>query len=308
MRRRDFVRNSLLLAVSSSNCGVHVQAAEERHTVGFGFSLYGMKSLPIEDALRICSGIGFDCVELPAMSGWACDPDQLDQAARRRVKDLLRASKLRLTSLMENLDLLAEDSQPNLLRLRSAAELGLELAKDRPPLIETILGGRPDDWEKVKSRMAERLNEWAKVAEETQTRIAIKAHVGGAAHRPEHIRWLLDQVGSRWLKAVYDFSHFQLRGLTLNDSYRQLADECAFIHIKDGSGDAKKFQFALPGDGTIDYHGYFSLLRQAKYSGDVIVEVSGQLHSRPGYDPIASARQCYEKIAPAFSRAGLPRG
>lgn len=77
--------------------------------------------------------------------------------------------------------------------------------------------------------------------------------ISGAAHRPEHIRWLLDQVKSLWLKAAFDFSHFQLQGLNLKDSWNMLASDTVFIHVKDSTGDQQKFQFVLPGEGTIDY-------------------------------------------------------
>jgi len=37
------------------------------------------------------------------------------------------------------------------------------------------------------------------------------------------------------------------------------------------------------------------------------VEVSSMIHQKPGYDPIAVARLCYQRLAPAFETAGLPR-
>jgi hypothetical protein len=36
-----------------------------------------------------------------------------------------------------------------------------------------------------------------------------------------------------------------------------------------------------------------------------VVEVSAQISNRAGYDPVAAARRCYEKLAPAMRKAGL---
>ncbi len=184
--------------------------------------------------------------------------------------------------------------------------LGHELKPQGTTIIETVMGGQPSQWVDVCNAMAERLSEWAKIGEQTQSVIAIKAHISGAAHRPEHIRWLLDQVKSPWLKAAFDFSHFQLQGLNLKDSWNMLESDTVFIHVKDSTGDQQKFQFMLPGEGTIDYVEYLKLLRETDYQGDVVVEVSGQLHNRPDYDADAACRKSYV-VAPKFQQAGLKR-
>jgi len=70
-------------------------------------------------------------------------------------------------------------------------------------------------------------------------------------------------------------------------------------------GELGKFQFVLPGEGKIDYADYFRRLKAANWSGSVCVEVSGQVFSKPGYDPVAAAKKSFTALAPAFRAAGL---
>ena len=71
----------------------------------FGFSLYGMKTLKTEPALRQLAAIGFDSVELCLSPGWDAEPDNLSPARRKSIRALLANTRLRLTALMENLKL-----------------------------------------------------------------------------------------------------------------------------------------------------------------------------------------------------------
>lgn len=278
----------------------------EKFRIGLGFSLYGMKSLEIGEALFACGKQGYDCVEFALMPGYHADPLKLSPEDRKRLRDLLIENKLRVAAYMENLLLLAEERQHqlNLDRLKLAGELCHALGPDKPP-IETVLGGKPAQWEENRGRMVERLAAWAKVAEEAQTVIAIKGHVGNAAHLPEHVSWLVTQVDSPWLKATYDHSHFELRGIDVTTSLKMLLPHTAFIHVKDARGDAAKFQFLLPGQGKTDYLAYAKLLGELGYRGDIVVEVSGQISSRADYDPLEATRRCYDHLAPALARAGV---
>ncbi len=298
-------RQVLSLAASASllaSVPRTIPACDSKRSVGFGFSLYGMKNLPLIDALKRCATVGYDCVELPTMADWPGAPEKLTADDRRQFRDGLAKHSLRLSALMENVVLLAapETHTKNLERLKRAAELGHDMKLEGPVIIETVMGGKPSEWMEVREAMVERLLQWAKVGDQTQSILAIKAHIGGAAHRPEHVRWLLDQVQSPSLKAAFDFSHFQLRGIGLSEAWKTLAADTVFIHVKDSVGDQQKFQFVLPGEGTIDYDSYFKLIRDSNYRGDIVVEVSGQLHSRPDYDPIAACEKSYA-LAPRFA-------
>ena len=265
---------------------------------GLGFSLYGTKKLPLDQALKLCAETGFDCVELPVMVDWPWDSAKLDAAARDKIRATLTTHRMRLGAIMENLSLAAPDEvhRKNVERLKLAGELAYSLSPARPPVVETILGGRPADWEKVKQEFVARLGDWEKTAAAARVVLAVKPHVAGALHQPEDAAWLVKQINSPWLRAAFDYSHFQLRGRTLAECLSAMLDVTAFIHVKDGRGTPDKFQFLLPGEGTTDYRDYFSRLATANYRGDVIVEVSGQLHTRPDYDPVSAVQKSFAAL------------
>jgi inosose dehydratase len=311
--RRQFLHAGAALGASLllRPCARAAAAADEtaKPSIGLGFSLYGMKTVEIGEALASCGEIGYDCVELPVLADWPWDSLRLAEAGRKRIRGGLESSGLRLSALMENLIAAVDDARhrENLDRLKAAAEVAHALSPDRAPLIETVLGGKPAQWETIREQMAARVADWAKVGERSQAVIAVKAHVGGAMHLPEHAAWLVEQIKSPWLRGAYDYSHFALRAVDMAASVRTLVPHCAFVHVKDGRGDAGKFEFLLPGEGDTDYPALLKQIAAAGYRGDVVVEVSGQIHGKPGYRPHDAARKCYTPLAAAFEKAGIRR-
>ncbi len=140
-----------------------------------------------------------------------------------------------------------------------------------------------------------------------KTIIAVKPHRGNAMNLPAHALWLLEQVKSPWIKLAYDYSHFQHRDLSIADTVKQLVAHARFIHIKDTRMTDGRATFVLPGDGGIDYVQLLRAIRAAEYRGSICVEVSGQVSSQNGYDPLAAARRSYENVAPAFTKAAIRR-
>jgi sugar phosphate isomerase/epimerase len=268
----------------------------------FGFSLYGMKSIPIRSALDLCARIGYQAVEFALMPGWDTEPKMLTKADRSELQRKLKDTGLELPALMENLKLQGPEAEQriNLERLKAAAGVAHEASPGQPAVIETILGGRPNEWEQKKQAMADELAMWAKTLAPLQTIVAIEPHVSGAMNLPEKALWLANEVASPWVKLVYDYSHYELHGLDLGGTMRKLVGQSVFVHIKDSEGKPDNFTFLLPGDGRVDYRAYVRALTASGYRGAVVVEVSSQISGQPGYDPVYAARHCYEKVAPAF--------
>jgi sugar phosphate isomerase/epimerase len=289
-------RSALAIAVAAS-------LGAKNTPLRFGFSLYGMKSIPVRNALDLCVQIGYKSVELVLMPGWDTEPKLLTKADRSELRKKLKDLDVTLPALMENLKLLGPDSEQraNLDRLKAAAAIAHEVSPGPPAVIETILGGRPNEWEQNKQAMAAELHMWATMLAQLKTIVAIKPHVSGAMNLPEKALWMVNQVSSPWVKLVYDYSHYELHGLDLKQTMRQLVGQSVFAHIKDSDGSAAKYKFLLPGDGRLDYKAYVQALVEAGYRGAVVVEVSSQISDQPGYDPVYAAKHCYEKVAPAFT-------
>ncbi|MBC7817537.1 MAG: sugar phosphate isomerase/epimerase [Planctomycetaceae bacterium] len=304
--RREFLQTLAAAASVGGIPSVITSAAEELPPrLSIGFSLYGMKSLPVPEALKVCSEIGYECVELAVMADWPCAPEKLSVEQRRDLRQQLSDRKLELASLMENLPLAVdgEKHRDNLDRLKRAFELFRDLAPKQTPLIETILGGSPDKWPMLKDKFVERLRDWSAVAAEHKSVIAIKAHVAGALHLPQDGAEIVQTINSPSLQLAFDQSHFQLREVPLADAWKVMAQRTRFVHVKDGRGKPGAFQFLLPGDGTIDYVELFRLLKSSRYSGPVVVEVSAQLSSKPDYDPVAAAKKSWPVLRDARKAA-----
>lgn len=279
----------------------------ERPTLGF--SLYGMKSLSLDEAIRTCAEIGYDDVEPALMPSFSADPATLSKERRAELRKLLDSLGVAVPALMENLPAVVADEahRKNLDRLAQAAELAHDLAPHRPPLVETVLGGKPADWEKLREPMVERLRDWADTATRHELVIAVKPHMSNALHTPADALWLVEAVGSPNIRLAYDYSHYEAQDLPLDATLTELIGRTIFIHVKDGERRDGKTRFLLPGEGHVDYVAYFRRLGELKYAGSVTVEVSGMIHQQAGYDPVAAAKQCYQHLASAWDKSGLPK-
>jgi hypothetical protein len=158
-------------------------AAAGRGPVKLHLGTYGMQSLDVDKALATIRETGYDGAELCLMPGWPSEASKLDAAARRRIRE----TKFPIPTMIEGFNTLvpAAEHTKTLDRIRAAAALAHDLAPKTPAILQTVLGGKPAEWEQVKEQMAARLADWARVAAETKLPLAVKSHIGSASHAGE---------------------------------------------------------------------------------------------------------------------------
>ncbi len=291
-------RRAFLLTLAAGRAYAATTAA-----IRLSFSTYATPGLAPDRALALIRESGYDGAELCLMPGWGMEPGNLDAAARGRI----RRQPLPIPTLIENFNLLVSeaDHARTLDRIRAAAALAHDIAPKQPPLLQTVLGGKPGEWEQVKERMAARLTDWARTAHDNRIKLAVKSHIGSASDTPEKLLWLLEKVGNPALSGIYDYSHFQLLGLGLRTTLETLLPRSSFLTVKDGRLVDGKPRFLLPGEGTIDYREHFEILKARQYRGWMLVEVSRQLQTQAGYDARAAARRAIAHLAPLLRHARL---
>src|SRR5688572_8735092 len=159
--RRQFLQFSA--AVFAAATAPHLAAAvpAKGKSRPIGFSLYGMKSLPVLEGLDHCKRIGYDNVELCLMKDFPTELGKFSPSAQREVRDRLRSTGLELSSLLVHINLTDANQAPALEVIKGAGEVARSLDDRRPPLIESVTGGKSAEWDATKEKVAENMRRWA---------------------------------------------------------------------------------------------------------------------------------------------------
>ncbi len=309
--RRQFVSAALATVAGSSLLAEDAIAPKPPRPVTFGFNTYGFRTLKTEEVIRELAKIGFDTVQFDASAGLDADPVTVGADRRAEFRRVVRDCGIQITALQGVGRPTVSDTQhaKDLERFKVMMQYAHDLNPDHPPLIEAGLGGR-DPFAKMKPLFEKRVADWVKLAEANAITIVVKPHRDTSMDRPEQAVELFKDLGSSpRLRMSYDFSHFALRDMTLEETIRIALPWTGFVALKDVALDEKGHTlFKLPGEtGKIDYTALVRQFYLGGYSGDFNCEVSSMICRAPNYDMIAAAKFSYEKIAPAFVAAGVPR-
>ena len=277
-----------------------------------GYSTWGMPTVPIDTAISHLANLGYDGVELTIIPRFTTELSTLDAAERKRIASLLEQHNLALPAIAAHSSLLETDPEAhakNMWRLKGGVDLAVELAQgDELPAVNTTPGGKPEDWDRNKEFLAERIGELVDYGASRGVTIAMEPHIGAIIDTPAKVLELLKIVNSPYLKVNFDISHFDIVGMPTEETVSALAAVSAHTHVKDQRGITPDFEFLIPGEGTFDYVDYLKQMQAHGYDGFITAEVSFMVQAREDYDPLAAATLSYQTLSNAFTEAGIERG
>ncbi|MCB1122809.1 MAG: sugar phosphate isomerase/epimerase [Verrucomicrobiae bacterium] len=305
--RRDFLKTgSAALAAGLASKSSLWSAA---HAHGFsakrpiGYSLYGMASLPVLDAIDARARIGYDNFEVCVMDGFPTQLDKFTRDTQIAVRDRARKHGLDISSILFHGTIVKENEQKKVCEnIKKAGEISHVLNEKNPPLLESVMGGSKPLWDTGKQMIVDRIGAWAEAAASIGVKVAVKAHAGSAVHRSDQLLWVYRQVNHPNLALTYDYSHYKAEGFEMEPTMRDVVPHASFIHVKDVAL-WPPVRFLYAGEGTIDWVRYFELIRELKYTGPICVEVSGHIHKLSKYEPIQPAELCYQALSRARDKA-----
>ena len=271
---------------------------------------YGMPDIHYEPMIQLVADIGYDGVEICVRDEYSTAPANLTSFDRRQMRRLAQDHGLDLTWLMAGsfgiVETVAAQHRENLDALRRVFELGHELELE-PPIVVSTDGGRVADWDSLRSALVDQLADWVMVAEEFDGIVAVEPHAGALLNTPDRTLWLLEQIPHPRLKINFDYSHFEVIDVPMEEAISLLIEHASGIHVKDVRGRGPEFRYILPGEGDVNYAEYLKLVATAGYDGFITTEISAHVFRADGYDPVAAAKYCYKTLADAFDTADIGR-
>jgi len=281
-----------------------------------GFSTWAMPDLPIDPVIAHLAGLGFDAIEIGVLPRFTTALDNLDQAERKRIPQLLRDHNLSLSAISAYLPMMEEDEEKfafNRAYVKRTVDLANEwrdrwIPNGKPPVVVSGLGGKPGDIATLESRLVDRLNELGEYAAAQGVTLAFEHHVGNAYETPDQTVALLQQISSPAVQVNFDISHFNVMGFSIEESVDKLIPYAAHTHVKDELGRAPDHQYLIPGEGDFAYGRYLKAMQAHGYNGGISTEISMMVQRRPDYDPLVTATRSYEVLSQAFAAADIPRG
>ena len=305
--RRNFLKSAAFTATGG------ILSAAEKGGCGLAIGTYGLQSLPLTAAIQLIAKTGYNALEITALPGTTGAPSVIKSEEKRtRLRGVIEESGLRLCALMAGLEPQRDDAKhkEQLAELYYLIQLGHDLSPEKPPVIQTILGGK--NWSESRNLFRDRIADWVQVAADQRGLISIKPHRSHAMSIPAEANWIIEQLGSpARLGTVYDYSHYAFHEppLSIEETVVTSLPHTNYVAVKDAVVDQGKVRFVLAGESqSWDHAEIISALYDGGYRGDFCCEVSSQIwKSDPGYDPVKATKLCFENMIAAFDRAGVAR-
>lgn len=284
--------------------------------ISFSYTTWGMAQLPIDTSLEHIAATGYDGVEITVHKGWSTELEGLTPAIRRHIRARVTELGLALPAVTCPGTLVSADpadAATSVARVKRAIDLAVEWANPdgSVPVVVTIPGGKPPDWEvpALRAMLIANTIELAEYAARAGTIFAFEPHVLQIVESPDQMLEVIRQVNHPAFKVNFDISHFDVIGIPTEESVQKLVAGGLSVHthLKDQRGRSPDHQFLIPGEGDFDYVRYLKAMVAAGYTGHIVPEISVMVQRRPGFDALAACTQSYQIVDAAFKAAGIPR-
>ena len=276
-----------------------------------GYCTWSMAEVNIlEEGLPRIAELGYSGIELAVTGRFPTELYTLDAAKRRRIARLLDECDLELTAVAGHTSMCEDDAErneTNMQRLRDTIDLATELTPaGGQPIVASLVGGREAEWDSKKEIVAERVQSLGEHAASQGAILAVEPHCGTAFDLPDKVVWLMETVDHPAVRVNFDISHFDIRGIGIDDCVPQMVPWSVHTHVKDQRGIYPKHEFLTPGAGPFDFVHYLTAMHAAGYTGYIGMEVSMMVQNKPGFDPFVDAALGYYALRHAFNMSGVP--
>jgi inosose dehydratase len=269
-----------------------------------------MAKIDIEEAIPAIRDIGYHGLELAVTSRFPTELYSLDETKKKRIAQLLAEYNLVLSAVAGHTSMCEMDAAKNaanMQRLRDTIDLAADLAQEgEPPVVASLVGGREESWDALKEILAERAYALGEYAASRGVILAVEPHCGTALYLPDKVTWLVETVSHPAVRVNFDISHFDIRGIGIDECVPQMAPYSVHTHVKDQRGIYPDHEFLTPGSGPFDFVHYLTAMHEAGYTGFIGMEVSMMVQGKPGYDPFVDAALGYYALVHAFNESGVP--
>ena len=277
-----------------------------------GYCSWGMMKVDIETVIPAVAKIGYHGLELAVTPNWPTALETLDSAKRNLISEMLDQFNLVLTGVAGHTSMCEDDEEKNALnmqRLRDSIDLTAELRQEgEPAIMASLIGGREDEWDSKKELIAERVQILGDYAAKQNVILAVEPHCGTAFDLPERALWLMETLNHPSVRLNFDISHFDIRGIDIDECVPQMVPWSISTHVKDQRGIYPNHEFMTPGSGPFDFVQYLTAMDKAGYTGFIGMEISVMVQRKPGYDPFIDAALGYYALRHAFNVSGVSLG
>jgi inosose dehydratase len=274
------------------------------------YCTWGMMNVDIEESIPAIARIGYTGLELAVTARFPTELYSLDATKKKRILQLLDEHNLVLSAVAGHTSMCELDparNEANMQRLRDTIDLAAELRQaGEQPVVASLVGGKEDEWEAKKELLAERVVALGEYAAHQDVILGVEPHCGTALDLPDRVTWLIEQVNHPAVRVNFDISHFDIRGIGIDECVPQMVPYSVHTHVKDQRGIYPNHEFLTPGSGPFDFVHYLTAMHEAGYRGFIGMEVSMMVQRKPGYDPFVDAALGYYALVHAFNESGVP--